>query len=170
MPEVLRIRALVRAVSQTGVEGGYLAFDLRHLLALVNPEGPNLRWHAIPMGEDFFVTGNGEEAEAAIEWCNRVDDFPEGRVTDWHSLRAMGDQIFQTIWGTFIALRPEVELPPVPSLFQDSWHYLDRATDAFYRDVEIAFQAVDSSFWLVWAKDEDVRNRIRNAFEDVVST
>jgi len=37
----------------------------------------------------------------------------------------------------------------------------------FYETAEIALQAVDSSYWLVFVRDAEVRERIRAAFDDI---
>jgi hypothetical protein len=160
MIEVLRIKDLS--------ERRVLGFDLRDLLDLVADEGPCLHWAAVPMGESTFITGNGgPRDEEAFGLAERVDDSGVCIPLDWHDLVDLSNSILQTIWGTFVGVRNEADLADVPNLFLDRWHYVDRANARFYETVDLAFQAVDSSFWLVWARDDTVRERIRGAFEDV---
>jgi hypothetical protein len=52
-------------------------------------------------------------------------------------------------------------------MFADDSRYVDRAAPRFYTGVEVAIQAVDSSYWLLYVRDDVVRERIRAMFEDV---
>ncbi|RYG19897.1 hypothetical protein EON82_20895 [bacterium] len=168
MVEVLRI-ADVKPVLWNGRESRVLAFDLRNLLPLVVEEGPSLHWAAIPIGnEGTYILGNeGARSEEAFALGEMVDADDEGVPLAWDDLVDLTDSVLQTVWGTFVGVRDPSAFAEIPQLFNGEWRYLDRGTEMFYDLVEIAFQAVDSSFWLVWAKDEAVRERIRGAFSAV---
>ena len=167
MVEVLRVSDVREYDLPNGRTGQALAFDLRHLLPLVAGEGPSLRWAAIPMGESTEILGRGPRDEEAYALGARVDATEEGVPLDWADLNDLSASIMQTVWGTFVAVHDPAALAEIPSLFHDDWRYLDRASARFYDVVEIAFQAVDSSYWLVWARDEAARERIRGAFSSV---
>lgn len=146
---------------------GMLCFDLRDLLRLVESEGPSLAWGAISAGEGTWVTPHGPRQEEVAALADRVDGSKHGIPFEWSDLLDLSNSIFQTIWGTFVAVRDPAAFSEIPQLFHDSYCYVDRASARFYELVEIVFQAVDSSFWLVWIKDPEVRERIRGAFQAV---
>jgi len=160
MPRLLKIRDLT--------ERGVLAFDLRDLVALIPSEGERLAWCAFPMGEPMAITGDlSPVGTTAEQFEQRVDATEAGVMLCWQELVALGGAIHQTIWGTFLGCEDPAALAGLGALFCDDWHYLDRATAALYQAVEIGLQAVDSSFWLVYAKDDAVLERIRRAFTEV---
>lgn len=167
MIEVLRIGDLRGFDLPNGRKGHVLAFDLRDLLPLVTDEGSLLYWAAIPMGEGTEILGRGPRDEEAYALGAKVDATEKGVPLDWEDLNDLTSSILQTVWGTFVAFRDPTSFAEIPSLFNDDWRYLDRASVRFYDLVEIAFQAVDSAYWLVWAKHEVVRERIRGAFAAV---
>jgi hypothetical protein len=168
MVEVLRISDMT-PVLWNGRESRVLAFDLRDLLPLVALEGPSLHWAAIPIGnESTFITGNeGPRAEEAFALGELVDASEEGVPLAWEDLADLSGSVLQTVWGTFVGVRDPTVFAEIPRLFNGDWRYLDRGTERLYDSVEIAFQAVDSSFWLVWVKDESLRAPIRGAFSSV---
>lgn len=169
MTEVLRIADLEVFTPPNGRKSHVLALDLGHLLPLVADVGPSLRWAAIPMGESTEMLGRGQRDEEAHTLGARVDATEEGVRLDWDDLVDLSASIMQTVWGTFVAVRDPAAFAEIPSLFHDDWCYVDRASARFYDLVEIALQAVDSAYWLVWAKDAGVRERIRSAFTDVTT-
>lgn len=122
---------------------------------------------AIPMGEGTDVLGRGPRDEEAHALGARVDATEEGVPLGWDDLVDLSGSIMQTVWGTFVAVRDPAAFAEIPSLFHDDWRYVDRASARSYESVEIAFQAVDCGHWLVWAKDERVRERIHDAFTAV---
>jgi hypothetical protein len=165
MAEILKISDLT--------EGKFLAFDLHDLVALIPSEGERLTWCVFPMGESLEVSGDGfPYGLTAEEFGRRVDASGSGVPLPWEGLLALALSIHQTIWGLFLGCQKAEVFTEIGAMFDDDWRYLDRASPAFYDAIDIAFQAVDSSFWLVSAKDPTVRERIRNAFrdEEVIAT
>jgi len=146
---------------------GVLAFDLKHLLPLVATVGADLSWHVIPAGEMTWLLGELKSLKAIKEFTSKVEDSDIGVQLTWQDLGALADSINQCIWATFVGVLPETPWPGVADMFADDSRYVDRAAPRFYTGVEVAIQAVDSSYWLLYVRDDVVRERIRAMFEDV---
>ena len=146
---------------------GVLAFDLKHLLPLVDTVGADLTWHVIPGGETTWFLGQLTALNAVDEFAKQVESSENGVELTWRELLELADSVNQTVWGTFVGVKPEVPWPRFTDMFSDDCRYVDRATSSFYDSVEIAFQAVDSSYWLAYLQDADVRERIRALFDHV---
>jgi hypothetical protein len=148
---------------------GVLAFDLRHLLPLVEGVASDLVWRVLPAAETTWLLGTASAVIPVQQFSIRVDDSKDGVDLSWIELQDLAESIHQTVCCTFIAARLGTALPDLANMFLDEWRYVDRAAVSFYEAIEIAFQAVDSSFWLVYIRKGDLRERIREAFEDVES-
>jgi hypothetical protein len=159
MPTIFRI--------SDASERGYLSFDLRDLVALVEPEAAHLCWHAIPMGEQTWIMVDETASQTMLDLPARVDASPNGVELSWPEMQELAASTHQTIWGTFIGIQPKTPLPSIAEMFPDKWHYFNQAMSVFFDVVEIAIQAVDSSFWHLYARDDKVMERIRAAFADV---
>jgi hypothetical protein len=149
-------------------ESGVLAIDLKNLIALILSEGQRLTWRAFPMAESMEIVGDLTPLGTnAVEFEQRVDASESGVALRWDDLVTLAGCIDQTIWGMFLGCQDAAAFAGSGRWFLDDWHYLDRAARGFYASVEIGFQAVDSSYWFVYARDAAVRERIRSAFTNV---
>ena len=168
VPLLLNSRPMPMVLKISDNDGrGVLAFDLKHLLPLVATVGADLSWHVIPAGEMTWLLGELKSLKAIKEFTSKVEDSDIGVQLTWQDLGALADSINQCIWATFVGVLPETPWPGVADMFSDDCRYVDRATSSFYDSVEIAFQAVDSSYWLAYLQDADVRERIRALFDHV---
>jgi hypothetical protein len=160
MPTVLKISDL---------DGrGVLAFDLRHLLALLPAEGAaTLHWRVIPSKRTTFLLGKLTALKPVQAFAEEVDSSAEGVTLSWSELLELAESIHQSVRVTVIGIRADGELPSPSALFLDKRRTIDRATAAFYDAVEVAFEAMDSAYWLVYVQDDAVRERIRAAFDEV---
>jgi len=146
---------------------GVLAFDLKHLLPLIATVGTDLSWYVIPAAEMTWLLGDLKSLTPIKELTDKVEDSEIGVQLTWQELCALADSINQCIWATFVGMLLETPWPGVADMFADDGRYIDRAAPRFYETTEIAFQAVDSSYWLVYIRDDQVRERSRAAFDDV---
>ena len=162
MPGLLKISDTKRG------RGSGLAFDISDLLGLISDEGPRLTWSIFPGGEGTFITGDfsGMGMDAAEFW-QKVDASETGIILPWSHLVAFAEAIQQTNDGTYIGCKDADTFTSLALLYLDEWCYVDRASPAYYEAVEIVFQAIDSSFWLVYSRNDTVVQHIRNAFHDV---
>ncbi|MES2459791.1 MAG: hypothetical protein V4671_04350 [Armatimonadota bacterium] len=142
--------------------------ELHNLTSLIQSEGKRLAWRAFPMGETMEIVGDlSPLGTTAVEFGQQVDASDAGVALDWDSLNVLAEAIHQTIWGTFLGCKSNNSFAGLGAMFLDHYRYLDRATPEFYQTIDIGFQAVDSSFWLVYAKNEAVMECIGSAFEEV---
>ena len=168
VPLLLNSRPMPMVLKISDYDGrGVLAFDLKHLLPLVDTVGADLTWHVIPGGETTWFLGQLTALNAVDEFAKQVESSENGVELTWRELLELADSVNQTVWGTFVGVKPEVAWPRFTDMFSDDCRYVDRATSSFYDSVEIAFQAVDSSYWLAYLQDADVRERIRALFDHV---
>ncbi len=154
-------------------ENRCLAFDLYDLVSLVSAEGPHFMWGVFDLKEVTFKDCSGLSRESGLERTTtglslteaqlyrRVEENPGGWIISWSELLVLADLVLQTIEGTYVGC---VDAGVLLSMDHD---YLDDAGEAFYSAIEIAFQAVDSSYWLVYSKSDAILTRISNHFADV---
>ncbi|WP_380164011.1 hypothetical protein [Jannaschia sp. R86511] len=128
------------AAVRIGVQGesGWLGFDLAQVMAVVGPQ-PHLNW---VLREAEFNGDVRTVWPADWEVVQRQSDQPRGVPLDWVQMTTLAQQCQQIIDGRFTA-------------YDESGQ------------VQLQMQAVDSSFWVVWARDEAVLERVRGAFAGV---
>lgn len=125
---------------------GFLAPDLRDLLPLLQPEGPGLVWAVLYLEAFGYVQ----------PMYSRVEESPDGVIVTWAELCEFAAKEFQTIWGEFVGCRDRASIPE------------PRADGAdLYGPCEFVLEAIDSSYWTVYAKDDAILDRFRAAFRDV---
>ena len=148
---------------------GYLSFDIANLLALVPEEGAKWSWRLFSIGEGTEITGGRLPfSDLTVgEFAYSVDASEEGISLSWEMLNTFAATVHQTIWGTYIACQYAAYFPLLKSLYQDDWGDIDDASEEYYQLVEVAFQAIDSSYWLVYSKNDDFLQRITQTFHDV---
>jgi hypothetical protein len=169
MPGLLKMTDTRSYVTDQGRDFSCLAFDIRHLLALIPEDGPRLAWSVFPMGMGTEITwdADGFQGEDAEEFCWQVDESATGMVMAWQELVALAAAVHQTVWGTYVGCQSEAAFDGLAKLHGDDWMYLHQAISAYYEAVELAFQAVDSSFWLAYTRDDAVLQRISDGFQSV---
>lgn len=168
MPGLLKITDKRVSTGANGKQFSMLAFDIGDLLALIPTEGLPLTWSVFPTGEGTEITGDFSPiGMTSVEFCSQVDEAEEGVMLSWEEMGEIAALIQQTIWGTYIGCKDAATFEGLITLYQDQWLYVDDATPAYYDAVEVAFQACDSSFWLVYARNDAVLQRIRTAFQSV---
>jgi len=146
---------------------GVLAFDIKHLLPLVATIGADLNWHVIPAGETTWLLAKTTALKETQKFSELIEASDLGFEITWSELLELAESVTQCVWLTVIAVQSDTPWPGVNDIFSDNSRYIDRALPTFYESVEIALQAVDSSFWLVYGRDAEVREQIRTAFDDV---
>jgi hypothetical protein len=134
---------------------GPLSFDLADLLEIISTEGPSMRWCILYLDE--VVWKQDYPLMALEELYAKVDDSPNGLSMSWDELVEISHAIVQTIDGTYIAYREGQVVPEYPG---------DRFED-LYAASEVVFQAVDSTYWEVYARNDEVLNRYKSAYKAI---
>lgn len=140
-------------------------FDLAGLLALISEEGPKLHWRVAANceGMEIFFEGGARGRSEEVVFSNAVESARNGLVVSWDELVDLGTRTRQTIWGAYFGFA-EPEEPDLPMLLNGEWMTFQEGTPEFFARVTIALQAVDSSFWMIYARNEEVRARLEAAF------
>jgi hypothetical protein len=151
MPNLVRIDDLIN---------GAPAFDLKDVLCLLPPAAHMLTWRILDMSD-----GRGDaEKFAKLETCwpeinRKAQETADGMLVDWDTLVAYADAMLQIVDGLFVGCSKSDCLADLTEGYSDG---------DLYARVDIAIEAVDSSFWLVYARDETFLAGIETRFHDVV--
>ena len=169
MPRIVKIEDMEMGTDYKGRAFRCLGFDIRDLLKVVPAEGQKLTWSIFPMGrEPTEVTGDLSSVGLSVEQLEKqIESSPTGMVMTSERLLVIAEAIQQTIWGLYIGCRDAADFEQIAALPPEERQFLDTACSAFYERVEIGFQAIDSSFWLAYARDDAVIERISAAFSVV---
>lgn len=129
----------MQALKIFDTEDGFLAFDLRHVLAALECHVTECYWEVggvASYDEPVFATGAKAEQlqELAIS----------GKRISGTELRDLADGVHQIIWGEFRAYEDQFASAPL-----------------------LIVRAVDSSFYEVVSNDPVVQDSLREAFRDV---
>jgi hypothetical protein len=129
---------------------GFLAVDLLQLLNAVTESGPTLDW----VLQELTLTGNlrGRWTVQRLETASR--EPPYGLRLSWAETLGIAEMITQVQEGVVIGLRAGSEPPSL-------------GVEARTGAAEVVLEAVDSSYWEVYAKDNRVAAAIRAQFRCV---
>ena len=119
-------------------DNGWLGFDLAEVMGAVGDHGA-LAWTLTHFDTHCDVRDVWREGTLAVE---RRSEEPGGLRLTWQEMERLAGCCDQIIWGDFIGYRED-------------------------GSAELALVAFDSSFWLVWADDETVLERVRAVFVGV---
>ena len=125
--------------------GGWLGFDLREVIAAVGQPQDALRWFMSHAQFNCNVGSVWPEGNLATEAKSR-DGL--GLPLDWATMSALAEVCGQIIDARFVG-------------------YDDQSQP------QLMLEAIDSSYWVVWATDTAVIDSVRRAFtgvEDYVET
>jgi len=120
---------------------GTLAFDLLDLLSALPPWARKLLW-TITGFNARLVPQHPAEISAAVSTLARG----QSAVVDWAGINRLATSIVHTVDGRFIGSLPIGESTGVDIA-------LDQAS--------IIIESVDSSYWRVWANNDEVTSALR---------
>ena len=116
---------------------GWLGFDLAEVLATVG-DWPHLEWVLRDAELNCDVTKVWPEGVAVSDQTMR----PGGLAVSWDEMRLLASSCSQIVDGTFVGYRRD-------------------------GSAELSLAVIDSSYWIVWAQDDVVLDRVRAAFVSV---
>jgi hypothetical protein len=135
---------------------GFLAFDLRDLLNVIEPFAARLDWYVVEF-EPAVLATTEEHEQGSPSWVTELWHKSEAGAVEpmsWERLKDLSTHITQTMNGLFVATDSG---SPAPSSTLDP-------NDDRYR---LVVQAVDTSFWAVTSYDENVLQALKERFTDV---
>ena len=130
---------------------GVLVVELSDLLELLAAEGPLLAWAIL----DLYATGDLGDDRSMLDLERQIAESPTGLRLSWDELGALASAFTQVIDGVFVGCRDAASIPPLHSKAE------------LYARCEIVLEAVDSTLWAVYARDDRVLRRLRGAFHDI---
>jgi len=128
---------------------GYLAFDLKEILAALKPFIAQYSWR---ITGDLDITSNGanREIESLVDRADLSSD----------ELERLSEKIIQTIDGTVVGYPRSASLPENRS----SEHDVDNFPNS---PAQLVIRAFDSSYFEVYAKDKRIVEELPRHFKDV---
>lgn len=140
-----------------------IAFDLIDLLALILLEGSTLIWSV--RGNLDVLGGKTPVPQPIHEQLNsKMYLDPKGMLLSWKELLAYANSTVQISDGVFVGCKNVDLLPLNVSPYK---HPFINPGNDLYRASEIVFEAYESSFWTVYARDNAVIERFSSAFQSV---
>jgi hypothetical protein len=121
-----------------------LDVGLDEILRAIEPFSAHLVWSILDLNAEGRLTGR----LAMRDLMEEVEQSPRGVVMDWPQFRAFARDVSQVVDGIFVGCR---DAASIPALRQGA----DLLTPS-----EIVLQAIDSTLWQVYARDERVLQRI----------
>ena len=135
---------------------GFLSFDLGDLLEVIAPFASHLDWYVVQF--EPAVLGRQDKAKGSPpSWVTELWQKSEAGVVQavsWKRLKELSAHITQTMNALLVAIDPGT--PALSSVLDPN--------DECYR---LVIQAVDTSFWAVTTRDENVLQALRTRFNDV---
>lgn len=130
---------------------GILTVDLKSILQPLSPEADELTWSIL----DLEATGELVNGKNMLDLEQEIRSSPNGLIISWNDLLALANSLDQVINATIVACKDPTAIPGLGLL-----EYLCETC-------EIVLQAIDSSLWCVYARDDAVIDRFATAFHDV---
>jgi hypothetical protein len=144
-------KRLRRGPGVTGLPDQFL-----RILAQVGPRAPDLVW--------TFLQLNGYSGELDSEAIEQeIYSARQGLILSWDALPGFISRFRQFVWVVLVGC---VDRSVIPMADKDDLDVVPKPPE-LYRDAEIVIEQLDSSWWRVYAKDDDLLGRIRHEFRDV---
>ena len=148
MPDLLQIN---------DAEDHILSFDLIDILEALDGESPGFTWAIHELWAEsaegsLLDLGPGRNV---LRFEEELKASPIGVVMDWQQLVALARSARQVIDAIIVATRDIGSLPEWVSV------------EDLYKTCEIVIEACDSSYWLVYARNDLLINKLETAFKDV---
>ncbi len=128
-----------------------LTVELAHILDSLEPEGHHLSWTIL----DLEATGDLGDGKNMLDLEQEIQQSPQGLHLSWDQLISFSRCFFQVINAVIVGGKDSTTVPilqPGGDLYQGS---------------EIVVEAIDSSLWRIYARDEEVLQRFQRTFRDV---
>ena len=131
---------------------GVLTLELYHLLTLIGNKAANLVWSIL----DLEAVADPEKFKTDLLELERVArESPNGLTLRWDELVVLA-QALKDVWNILLAAAKIAEsIPRLEYLAED------------VGPCEIVIECLDSDFWRVYARDDEIIRRLEQSFRDV---
>jgi hypothetical protein len=131
---------------------GFLTVELGDLLRIIEPRGRNLIWSILDL-EARSDPAKFKGDLAAME--QQIKLSPNGLIIGWDDLLTLSDALIEVLDGVFVGCKDRDSIPRlIPG-------------DEVFSQCEIGIEAVDSSMWRVYAREDAILDKISAAFREV---
>lgn len=131
---------------------GLLTVKLRDVLRVVEPEGRDLTWSILDLearSDPDKFKGNLLEIE------QKVRESPQGLIFTWDELVTFAHALIEVVDAVIVACKDQKLIPSL------------KPGDEVFAQCEFGIEAVDSSVWRVYARDDQLLQKVQAAFNDV---
>jgi hypothetical protein len=127
---------------------------LQEFLKRLGSEGSQMTWVIFP---DFWAGGDVSRVwrGGIVELERQVHDSRNGVIVTWEQIQALASKIDQLIDGVIAGYKDKTTIPG------------RRIGDETAAGADVVFKAVDSSYWRLCIKDENLVTRLVRGFSDV---
>ena len=133
-------------------ERGSAIIGLPEILEALEPEGQHLVWSMLDL------EGTADPSRLGMNMLDleqQVAKSPNGLILEWKDLKQLAKRLDQIIEGTIVGCRNPDVLTQI-NLQSD----LRSACD-------IVIQAIDSSLWKIYSRDDGILQRLKLSFREV---
>ena len=134
-----------------------LSFDLADILAVLEPFARNLEWYIVEL-DPMVLLGANDPKPAVKSWVlellKQIKVSSSPVKLSWEMLSDLSRNIVQTEMGLLFAIEPSGEVPNQP---------FDLNSDKF----EVVIQGVDTSFWAVTTRKNNIVDQLKQRFREV---
>ena len=131
---------------------GFLTVELGDLLEIVEPHGRHLIWSVLDL-EARSDPAKFKGDLAAVE--REIKLSSTGLIMSWADLLVFSDSLIEVLEGLFVGCKDRDSIPKlIPG-------------DEVFSQCEIGIEAVDSSMWRVYAREDAILHKVAKAFRDV---
>ena len=131
---------------------GVVTVELRDLLPFFEAEGQKLIWSIIDLEAIGDLSSIGK---TMLGLEQEVKQSPHGLFLEWSELKALAEKFEQIMDLTLVGCQSQEYICPlIPK-------------GDLRGSCEIVIEAIDSSLWSVYARDEEVIQRLTAAFQEV---
>src|SRR6266849_2466942 len=136
---------------------GFLSFDLHDILEVIEPFASQLCWYVIEFEPAVVSAAESNGKGSPPSWVTELWQKSETGVVQclsWTRLKKLSTYVTQTRNALFVAIDPGTPAPD-PSLDPNDERY------------RLVIQAVDTTFWAVTTRAENVLPALKKRFNDV---
>jgi hypothetical protein len=144
MPSIIEIR--------DKNEPGIPDANLSQVLGLLTREGPSLSWSIL----DLYAVGDLGEGFGMLDLEEKIQASPEGVALPWEIIFDLSHK-FRDIYDLVLVGYHD---PYVPKLGPDN------PMSHLYENCEIVIERFDSTYWRIFARDDDVVDKLKKSFTD----
>jgi hypothetical protein len=129
------------------------AIELVQLLDLLPPQARSFTWSILEL--EGRAKGVFRDGRTMLELERAANESTAGLILTWEQLREYAQGLKEVISGTFVAYAAGTAIPP----FQPGMD--------IYGPSELVIEAVDTNYWQLYARDEQLLRPIQDTFRRV---